>query len=258
MISILDTVGPSDVIFEPYPHIVVRNALPDAYYQKLEAEFPSRDIFKRVLKQAKEKEDNNKKIRRELRHLRRSNKRVNLPSQYVLDSEAVSEEWKKFIDFHSSNAFFQQLLAVFEDAIRQHRPDVFTGSTKGLRRGLAGDEDFAIDALTSMNTPARRKGEITGPHTDHPSKLFIGLYYLRCPNDMGGGNLLLYKRNEPVTDKNLKWPSPDTVEVVYTVDYEPNTLVILLNTPASVHGVSLRDKTASPRRFMNFVAARGG
>lgn len=254
MISVLANVDRSHVVHEPYPHLVIPNALPDAEYRELETHFPSPEQFKRTLKYACGQTDDNKSLKRGLRHLRRSNRRVNLSSRWVVDAPGVAECWREFIDFHSSNTFYRQLTSVFSDALETYHSELAEKSLPAARRGQLQGEGISLDALTAVNTPARRRGEITGPHTDHPSKLFIGLYYFQLPGDNGGGDLVLYRRREPVNEKNLKWPKPDTVDAVRTVHYAPNSLVILLNSPQSVHGVTLRDKSPYPRRFVNFVA----
>lgn len=254
MTSILANIDSSQVARDPYPHLIIRNALPDTVYSELEANFPTLVQFKQTLKRASEQADDNKSLKRSLRHLRRSNRRVNLPSRWVIDEPALADNWREFIDFHSSAAFYQQLTTVFAEELAGSHPSLMAKNLSAARRGQLRGEGISLDALTAINTPARRRGEITGPHTDHPSKLFIGLYYFQIPGDEGGGDLVLYRRREPVTEKNLKWPNPSTVEAVKTVSYAPNTLVILLNSPEAVHGVTLRDKSPFPRRFVNFVA----
>ncbi|QQD18424.1 hypothetical protein I6N98_00670 [Spongiibacter nanhainus] len=254
MISVLANVDHSHVVHQPYPHLVIPNALPDAEYRELEASFPSSAQFKQILKHACAQTDDNKSLKRGLRHLRRSNRRVNLSARWLVDAPGVAESWRQFIDFHSSDAFYHQLCSVFAEALAAYYPSLLAKPLPAARRGYLQGEGISLDALTAINTPARRRSEITGPHTDHPSKLFIGLYYFQIPGDIGGGDLVLYRRREPVNEKNLKWPKPDTVEAVRTVSYAPNTLVMLLNSPESVHGVTLRDKSPHARRFVNFVA----
>lgn len=110
--------------------------------------------------------------------------------------------------------------------------------------------------MIAMNTPSWFGGSITGPHTDHPNKLFVGLFYMKHPDDNSGGDLHIYRRTEPVTKKNLKWPDKTSVELNYKVEYAPNTFLLMLNTAQSVHGVSSRKKSKLPRRFVNIVAER--
>ena len=48
--------------------------------------------------------------------------------------------------------------------------------------------------------------------------------------------------------------APEAVEAFKTVRYAPNTLVMWLNTPRALHGVTPRAVTEAPRRYVNFVA----
>ena len=43
------------------------------------------------------------------------------------------------------------------------------------------------------------------------------------------------------------------VEPVGTIPYRRNRLVVLVNTPASLHGVSPRGVTSVPRRYINIL-----
>ena len=253
MRTVLEDITPSHVTHHPFPHLVIHNALPQEYYQALAQTFPDMEAIKQALQHACTVDQDTKPLKRSLRHLKRSNRRVNLPSKHVVDNAALAQVWRDFINAHSDQAFVQQLMWVFSEAIAEHFPGLMNADIAVGRRGTEMAADFWVDALTAVNTPFRRKGEITGPHTDHPNKLFIGLYYFKQPQDTAGGNLLLYKRLTPVTEENLKWPKPKTVEPVYKVDYEANSLVILLNTPQAVHGVTPRDKTPFERRFVNFI-----
>lgn len=40
-LSILQGVTPSDVVMEPYPHLVLQNVLPKQVYEQLNSQFPS-------------------------------------------------------------------------------------------------------------------------------------------------------------------------------------------------------------------------
>lgn len=265
-ISLLSKVSSSDIQLEPYPHIVIKNALPSDYYANLEQSFPGIDQLKSIMQEASAAEPNNKSYKRTLRHLGRRNKRVNIPSSLVVDSPSYSPShdhshsltntWQRFIDYHSSDQFFKEMLQLFEAAIQQRFPELNTHDATAKRRNSVQDGNFSVDAMVAINTPSWFRGKITGPHTDHPNKLFIGLFYMQHEEDMGGGNLKIYQRKVPVNDKNLKWPPESTVEEISTINYDKNTFVLLLNTPESVHGVTTRYRSKFPRRFVNIIAER--
>ena len=122
------------------------------------------------------------------------------------------------------------------------------------RRWIDPDTDIALDALLAINTPARSAGAVTPPHTDNSEKLFAGLLYFAEPGDEGGGDLILYRRDHPPSPSDTKWPSASSLTEVSRVPYAANTLVLLLNSPWAVHGVSPRQPSPYPRRFVNFVA----
>jgi len=44
------------------------------------------------------------------------------------------------------------------------------------------------------------------------------------------------------------------VDLVKTVSYRANSYVCFVNSPQAVHGVSPRDLTDVPRRYINFIA----
>ena len=46
----------------------------------------------------------------------------------------------------------------------------------------------------------------------------------------------------------------DQVELVNTVQYRANTLVMFVNSPFAVHGVTERQPTPHVRRYINFIA----
>ena len=254
--KLLSGISAADVRMEPYPHLVIENALPDAEYRQLDSTFPEIDDLKQIFKTEIARTSDNKKLKRSLRHLKRRNRRVNVPSKLALDSELIDECWKQFLDYHSSDEFFKELYSIFEEPISQWYPEFAKNADQcqASRRGAEKPTEVTVDAMVAMNTPSWFKSSITGPHTDHPRKMFIGLFYMQDERDTAGGDLMIYRRQEPVNDQNLKWPPENTVECVQTIRYRPNTLVILLNTPESVHGVTMRNRSKYPRRFVNLIA----
>lgn len=254
VVSLLGQATSADVVMDPYPHLVVKNALPENYYSELERTYPSISSLKQLMQDAISEQPDNKKLKRTLRHLKRRNRRVNIPSAFAMKSQQITPLWQDFVSYHSSAEFFHEMVDVFGPAIEKTSPKFPAKESSISRRGSSESTDVTMETLIAMNTPSWLGGNITGPHTDHPSKLFIGLFYLRMPEDEAGGDLLIYRRTEPVTAKNLKWPKENSVQAVARVKYEPNTLVLLLNSDQSVHGVTTRKASKYPRRFVNLIA----
>lgn len=241
MESLLDRVRAADVRLDPFPHIAVTEALDPDLVARLQAEFPPLDVVAGDQRAA-------------------NNRRMGMPARDVLDNPAVSDLWRQFIGRHVSQDFLDDLVRVFADGVRLAHPDLEErlGPLEELRagvRGLDDDADVALDAQISVNTPVRTPTSVRGAHLDDPDKLFAGLFYLRRDDDdSSGGDLQLhrYRRGR----RGFRGPEIyDTfVEPVHTVRYASNTLVLFVNSPLSLHGVTVRSVTDVPRRFVNLIA----
>lgn len=244
MDSLLDRVQAADVRLDPFPHIAVTEALDPALVSRLQEEFPPLEVI------AGEQSSAN-------------NLRMGLSARDALGNPAVSELWRHFVAYHTSQSFLDDLLEVFGDAVRATYPDLEEriGPLDGLRAGVRGvdeDADVLLDAQISVNTPVTTPTSVRGAHLDDPDKLFAGLFYLRRDDDHStGGDLELHRyRRGP---RGFRGPEIyDTfVEPVRTVRYASNTLVLFVNSPRSLHGVTVRSVTDVPRRFVNLVAKIG-
>ena len=104
-------------------------------------------------------------------------------------------------------------------------------------------------ATLALNTPVRQVTSVRGPHVDSPHKCYVGLFYLRHPADRStGGDLELFRWKPGRVAKPWAAKIPaDDVEVVETVRYEPNMFALFLNTSDSIHGVTVRSQTDVPR-----------
>ena len=121
-------------------------------------------------------------------------------------------------------------------------------------RGYAGEAEVRLDCQFVMNTPVTRKSSVKTAHIDLCDKIFSALYYMRDPRDQSeGGDLDIYDwRREPRFVKHRALTRD--VEVVKTVPYRANAYLCFVNSPQAVHGVSPRDTTDVPRRYINFIA----
>jgi len=97
---------------------------------------------------------------------------------------------------------------------------------------------------------------VRGPHLDKPYKLFAAILYMRAPEDeSAGGNLRLYR----LKDRRARFDRRQHIDERFVepfdeIPYQANAVVLWLNTPAALHGVTPRSPTAVPRRYINFVA----
>lgn len=245
--NILSRIDATAVSEDPFPHIAVENAVDHAICAQLRTEFPGFDKFRKW-----------RELPLDAPIQEKNNRRMDVTSAEVLQDDGVSPVWREFVRAHTSADFFRDFVRVFDAAIDRHYPDFkhSFGNPGDLRVGVEGVDTFdTVDVLLSaaigMNTPVLLPDtSVRGPHIDQPRSLFAALLYLRDPADHStGGEFELYKfRGRPQYSKNEIAQS--VVDKVKAVPYRDNTLVMFLNTPHAVHGVSPRQITEHPRRFL--------
>jgi hypothetical protein len=248
--SVFGSVDRGQIVYEPYPHVVVPEALDPALYAELAAAFPS---FEQVV--GARTVGNNKVYLRN--------------AIDVIDHPEIPVIWRHFFAFHVSDAFFREMLDFWRGAIAREFPDLEARFGKPLdqltvglrRRGLAKtpenlEADVQMDVQFGVNSPAREASSVRGPHVDKPEKLYAALLYFRHPDDVAsGGDLELhrFRTGHRSFDARRDLRERD-VECFRLVRYAPNTLVSWLNTQGSLHGVTPRALAPVPRRYVNFLA----
>ena len=236
--------GRAVVSADPFPHAVLEEALPPALARTLLAEIPPLDVLTRGAPAG-------------------NNQRFTLSSVDALADPRVAESWKSTIRAGLSQDFLDRVLGLFSEHVPGALPGFHEGfgdprSLRAVQRtpGTSSSSGIALDAQIAVNTPSRTAGTtVRGPHLDRPDKLFVGLLYLRPEGDSSGGaDLELYRplREPPTFGPKRMLPRED-VALVRTIPYRTNTLVLFLNTPRSLHGVSPREETPHPRYFLNLV-----
>ena len=248
MQSLLTGITSADIRTDPYPHILVRDVMDPAVYAALSEGFPPFS-----------------KIGWDSPRPPPSNQRYQLSACQIVDHPDMPEVWKRFTALHSSPAFFAQVAALFRD----HWPQVLLrhlgGSLLGHSMGLfLRDNDKGLrilqDARIEINTPVTAgPSSSRGAHLDTPNRLFTGLLYLRHPDDDAvGGDLELFRWTRgPVGPLDSYRLPDDAVEVVATIPYRANQLVMFPQGLNAIHGVGIRQPTPHTRRYV-FISAELG
>ena len=256
-LSILSNAEPTDLKTEPYPHLVIRDALDPEIFTELNSQFPNSETV--------------------------MNGRDKLDTWYAyqacasLKNTAISPIWKKFIEYHVSKNFYFDFLDIFEKQIDVYYPNLDRVFSRGLLdysvdmrqpgesanpKNLIADVSLECQFYVNFTENPR---EVRGPHVDRPTELFAALLYFRkTGDDSTGGDLEICS----AVDEAQLYPAPDSIRVDHlpmevnrdrvnitnVVKYEENTLVIFLNTYKSMHSISERSATPVPRRHINFTA----
>ena len=172
-----------------------------------------------------------------------------------------------FVAYHSSPAFFDDFVRVFGDHVVRLYPGLFPDldSLRAMRLGIRErDEndscDLFLDAQISGNTAVRDASSVKTIHVDSEHKLFTGLLYLRRPeDDSTGGDLDVLRFRKDLTAAQWRkrfdgmFIDDALVEHVTRIPYSRNTLVMFVNGPECLHGVTVRQPTQHLRLFMNLV-----
>uniref|UniRef100_A0A7S0RC11 Prolyl 4-hydroxylase alpha subunit Fe(2+) 2OG dioxygenase domain-containing protein n=1 Tax=Pyramimonas obovata TaxID=1411642 RepID=A0A7S0RC11_9CHLO len=264
--NILQKVKPSDVVWEPYPYLKVHDVLPADLYNELAEAYPTAQELVNIARGRQSAKMNN-------------NVRYNIMAMKTLRRETkLPQIWKEFVEYHVSDAFYQEIVRVFGGAISNERSDVERTRGKKLQemgivtRGLKNtDADLRVDCQIAMNSPVTRpsKFSVRGPHHDMKIEVWAGLLYMREKKDKStGGALNVYScksgkcqelsqaekhvRGIPEKKNHVQFDEAD-LELEATVPYKENTLAWFVNTPHSVHGVTPRSVTPYPRRLVNFI-----
>lgn len=245
MQSLLAKVTAADIRTDPFPHIVITDALPADLYQQLSAGFPPFEVVGWAGGAPPP-----------------SNSRYALTASQIHDDARLSAVWKEFTAYHSSPAFFHQVVDLFagfwpDALLRAVGGDLKAVSTGQWLRDRHADARILQDARIEINTPVtKRPSASRGAHLDTLNRIFTGLLYLRHPDDDAvGGDLELhrYRKGVPQDIDVFQFPD-DAVEVVATVPYRPNTLVMFANGLHAIHGVGVRGLTPWTRRYV-FISA---
>lgn len=232
------TIG--DLKTDPFPHLVIKDALDATYYTTLMNAFPSLEI-----------------VNEEKRKLT-NNEATFMGAFDVLASSEISDEWKRFFRFHTSMDFLVQAMGLLGKPVAALHPSIAPVVSGVRNRKLAiadsGEKgDFYIQCQFGVNSSVRHESSVRTAHIDNPRKIYNALLYCRDPtDDSEGGDLVIYRFRDKPGFYGRRTAMPNRIEEVTRIPYEANTLVLFANSPQSVHGVTPRKPTPHVRRYINF------
>lgn len=243
MQSVLGRARKVDIVGEPFPHIIIQDAIESGEYEKLAADFPSAEIILNGRESA-------------------NNQNFRYTAHEVLDDERISSRWREFMRYHVSPQFFQEVVELFGSHLRALNPQLEASAGKQLGEWKCGirfrepPRDIALECQFAYGTPVERRSRVIGPHVDREVALYAGLLYMReDEDDSEGGDLELYRfvDGSPAFERDSRRVPDERVAPFRSIRYAKNTLVFFLHSPYSLHGVTPRCMTPFPRRHVNFV-----
>lgn len=229
-LSVLQNFKSENLHLSPFPYICIENALPTDLYDQLAAEYPESIL------------NDGPTSFSDFRYC-----------QEDFSPKYVTPLWKKFVDFHTSKEYKDQLIKILKPALEKYYPDIvekYLNSAVCLRH-QAVKGALRLEVQFVMNSPDTKS--IRTPHLDQGRELFACLFYFKKPEDEStGGDLIIYKKTtDPFVFNSGRIAPVDQIEEVDRVPYKANTLAVFLNTPDSIHGVSQRVDPKIIRRYVN-------
>lgn len=242
MRSLLSGVMPADIRLDPYPHVFIQNVFDEDTHRALSAGFPS---FSQI-------------AWADGTCPPPSNRRFQLSAWPILNHAGLPQVWKDFVGLHSSPEFYAQVVELFRDHWPEALKQALGGDLLGHPMGMITRDDFSTarilqDSRCEVNTPVTAAPSSSrGPHLDTLNRMYTCLYYLRLPEDDAvGGDLELFRwKNGPVENIDVYELPADAVEVVATIPYRANQMVIFPQGIDALHGVGIRHPTPHIRRYV--------
>ena len=234
--SVLSRASRCDVRTDPFPHVVVEEALDRDAYAALASSFPSAEIIAGSGARPG------------------SNRRYSLPAWALMLHGGVDPVWKAFVERHVSDGFLHEVAALFDGHWGVNLPEESPGL---LYRDSHRDHRVLADVRIEINTPVvGRPSTPRGAHLDTPNRLYSGLFYLRAEEDdsVGGDLELLRWRSQPSGAPELFELPSAAVECVATIPYRANQFVLFPQSISALHGVGVRHPTPHVRRYV-FITA---
>ena len=194
---------------DPFPHVVIKDLLPDDARDELVAALPSSVFFKR------------------------NATRQQLQVPFVFAPGHSRVVWGIFFEQVITEALLPTLTEKFrpvlDQHVRAHWPDLGSMAEAGIELCVA-----------NSRLMLRRPGYVIRPHRDPRWAFLTCLVYLARPDDVELYGTQLYRlRNEPeVTHRSPLWVDPGECELVKDVPAERNTALVFLNSTGA-HGASI-------------------
>ena len=223
---------------DPYPHVIIEDALPWDLYENLEAEFPEKTLL------ATDPFDNGICYR--------------LKADKLLSLTFESGLWRDFAEYHTSAEWFNEVNELFKPYMPGVLHKTFTEDDLGARGWADENKNIWTDCQAVIHKPIEEKSTRT-PHIDNPMEMWAGLLYMPCPDDQStGGEFQIYSTQSSVQKVDKKAGrqiyDSDLGTVIKTIPYKRNTFVMFANnSPNTVHGVSLRQNATLNRRSVNII-----
>jgi hypothetical protein len=210
---------------EPFPHVVVEELLPPAFFARLVETMPPVEDF--------QPDD----------HIK-SNLRIEDRNKWFAAApEEFRTAWAELRDAVIRDVVCPVLAGRFDDDIRAKFAELFTPeiADEVMQGGLVSNPGRIM---------ARKPGYNLRPHSDSAHFAVTCLLYFTSADEVGAGALCLYRpeRSPELRHVSTYYAEREEgieVELVKAIPISGNLFVAFLNTPESIHGVTIKPGVAA-------------
>lgn len=253
-ISVLQNASRSEINYDPFPHIVIKNCLPSNYYNLLEKAYVTDE---ELIKKYSLKPEQNSRVKFRF---------------HEIASEKIkwlnSEIWADFVRYHISESFFRELIELFGPEIKTICPHLEPKLESTLEcvpveahipdksHSYNDSKKIFLDGDIGINTTSNKTSSVRKDHLDGMQKIFGGLLYFKRTDDHAiGGDLDLsrWRYGQSLTINKSTEVKTNQIDFVTKVKYEPNTAIFWVNSPGAIHGVTPRGPSKVSRRLVYFA-----
>jgi hypothetical protein len=194
---------------EPFPHVVIKDLLPDDAAGELVRALPPSVFFKR--------------------HAKRHQLKVPFVFAPAYSRLVWGAFFEKVVTGTLLPAITEKFRPALDDFVRTHWPHLRSMAEAGIELRIA-----------NSRLMLRRPGYVIKPHRDPRWAFLTCLVYLPRPKDVESYGTQIYRlRNEPnVTHSSPLWVDPSECELIKDVPAERNTALVFLNSTGA-HGASI-------------------
>jgi hypothetical protein len=218
---ILNKIKSANIIFEPYPHIVIENFLEDDFFKKLN--LPNYDDI-----------DDNVYFQ-DNKHSKKSIVDNSLDNSNYLKLLKINKNFKSFDDIFKNNIEIKNV--------------IFKKFEKYLKEHLSMNLDD-INTTTSINYSVSKPGYLKEIHIDRREHIINILYYLNECDD--SAKLELWKEKK-LSEINDVFPKRSDLLLSKSYPIKKNSAIIMINLPCAYHSVSIQSSKFLNRKYIYVV-----
>ena len=222
-----------EVSHDPWPHIVIKNALPEEIHDELINTLPDERLNNQ------EPRDHHNKLTWQARDI-------------IAGKQPISHIWQEFMAHHLSREFFDKVLNVFEPWSKKLKIPSDKIELQDRYDPNSGSRSNCYTDFSFVKHPPINDISIRTPHTDNEKEIYAGLLYLKYPGDKStGGDFCIHKAESLAMNSHRVYESPGPI--VKSCPYESNNFVMFWNGKDTQHSVSPRHNAKHPRWSINMI-----